>query len=50
MSYYICAICEYDKFHISTENEKEFVSCANCGVRTDIQVSRDGGELKLVML
>ena len=48
MSYYICAICEYDKFRIFVEDGKEFVSCVNCGVIADIQVSHDGKELKLI--
>jgi transcription elongation factor Elf1 len=34
-----CNICGCDKFHIAVENNMEFVSCANCGVRTTIQTA-----------
>jgi len=41
--YYICAACGY--VNVSLESGKEFVSYANCGVRTDIRVSPNAEEL-----
>jgi transcription elongation factor Elf1 len=42
---FTCEICGFDKFHTCKDNDHMFVSCANCGIRTDIDI-KDSEYLK----
>lgn len=35
---FICELCNFDKFHICEEGDEIFISCAHCGIRTDIDI------------
>lgn len=43
---FACDICNFDKFHICIEDNNIFITCANCGIRTNINI-KDSEYLKI---